>query len=153
MKLRIYPHHILRENKQAQGAHADRIQTGMSHAFGKNIGRAARVRPNQKILSILVDESGVESAKKALKRAKSRITCAAHIEAGTDVKSIGTKPRKFKIKEEKVKEVAEEKEAEKEGGKEEKEGGKEAEKKEGKEKKGKEEAPKKEEKPEKKGKK
>src|SRR3989338_11703389 len=29
LKLRIYPHHILRENKQAKGAHADRIQKGM----------------------------------------------------------------------------------------------------------------------------
>ena len=34
MKIRIYPFQILRENKQAQGAHADRIQTGMSKAFG-----------------------------------------------------------------------------------------------------------------------
>ncbi|MCX8158223.1 MAG: 50S ribosomal protein L16 [Candidatus Diapherotrites archaeon] len=111
-KLRIYPYHVLRENKQAQGAHADRIQKGMSHAFGKAIGRAARVRPGQKIISILVDEQNVEVAKEALRRAKSKLNCKIKIRVGDDVKSIGTRPRKTKIeliekKEEAAKETKE----------------------------------------------
>ncbi|MFH1240296.1 MAG: 50S ribosomal protein L16 [Candidatus Diapherotrites archaeon] len=98
MRVRIYPHHILRENKQAKGAHADRIQQGMSHAFGKPIGRAARVRPNQKIVSILVEEQNVNVAKNAFKRVFSKLPCSAHVRVGTDVESIGTLPKK-KIRE------------------------------------------------------
>jgi large subunit ribosomal protein L10e len=49
MKLRVYPHEVLRENKQATGAGADRVSSGMRRAFGKNVGTAARVRAMQKI--------------------------------------------------------------------------------------------------------
>ncbi|MEK6941857.1 MAG: 50S ribosomal protein L16 [archaeon] len=100
IKIRIYPHNILRENKQAQGAGADRVSKGMSLSFGKPIGRAARVRPGQKIMSVLVDKENVELAKTALKRALSRIPSGISIVIHTDTKSIGTKPAK--IKEEKT---------------------------------------------------
>ena len=102
LKLRIYPHHILRENKQAQGAHADRIQKGMSHAFGKTIGRAARVRNGQIIFSALVFEADAEKAVTAMKLGKSRFPCAIHTNVHKDVASIGTKPKKTRdlIKEE-----------------------------------------------------
>ena len=56
-----------------------------------------RVRPGQKILSILVDEIHIEFARKALKRAMSKICSTAHVVVGTDVKSIGTKPRKSRL--------------------------------------------------------
>ena len=130
MKIRVYPFHVLRENKQAQGAGADRVSQGMSHSFGKNIGRAIRVRPGQVLISVLVDEQGVEAAKKALARANSRIGSELSIRVGTDVKSIGTKPKKTRdiIKEEAAKEEegkTEEKEGEK---KEEKPGAKKEEK-------------------------
>ena len=46
MKLRVYPHEVLRENKQATGAGADRVSSGMRRAFGKNVGTAARVECN-----------------------------------------------------------------------------------------------------------
>ncbi len=42
-KVRVYPHQVLRENKQATGAGADRVSDGMRRAFGKAIGTAARV--------------------------------------------------------------------------------------------------------------
>ncbi len=119
IKIRIYPHNILRENKQAQGAGADRVSKGMSLSFGKPIGRAARVRPGQKIMSILVDKEHTELAKTALKRALSRLPTGISIMIHTDTKSIGTKPAKIK----------EEKTAEKEETKETTEEGKEAEKK------------------------
>jgi len=135
MKIRVYPHHILRENKQAQGAHADRIQQGMSQAFGKPIGRAARVRPGQKIISVLVDEKGVVAAEEALTRARDRFPCDVSVRIGTDVESIGTKPRKVKLEQAVKAAEAETKEGE------ETEEGKEGEKK---------EAPKKDEKGEKK---
>ena len=40
MRIRIYPHHVLRENPLASGAGADRMSTGMKMSFGKPIGVA-----------------------------------------------------------------------------------------------------------------
>ncbi|MFA4855693.1 MAG: 50S ribosomal protein L16 [archaeon] len=140
MKIRVYPFHILRENKLAQGAGADRVSTGMSHCYGKNIGRAVRVRPGQILMSVLVDEENVETAKIACKRAGSKLGVDIKVRVGTDVESIGTKPKKTRDiiaeekKEEEVKAGAakaeEEKPAEAKGGK--KEEGKAAETKGGK---------------------
>jgi len=130
MKIRVYPFHILRENKQAQGAGADRVSQGMSHAFGRNIGRSVRVRPGQKIISVLVDEEHVDVARKALLRANSRIGASLSIRVGTDVESIGTRPKKTRdiIKAEKE---AEAKKKEEEAAKDDKEGEKKTEGKEG----------------------
>ncbi len=123
MRIRIYPFNILRENKQAQGAGADRVTKGMSHPYGKPIGRAARVRKDQKILSILIDEEHLEIAKKALDKVKSKLTCRISVKIGTDVKSIGTLPKKMRIikeKEEEEKEEEKKEEEKKDEGKEEK---------------------------------
>ncbi len=101
LKVRAYPHQILRENKQAQGAHADRIQKGMSHAFGKAIGRAVRVRDNQPIFSVLCMDDNAQKAKECLQMAVSRLPCGIHISIHKDLKSIGTKPKKTRdLKEE-----------------------------------------------------
>jgi len=110
MKIRAYPFQVLRENKQAQGAGADRVSQGMSRSFGKNIGRAVRVRPGQKIVSVLVDEQHVGIAKEALMRGNSRIGVGLKVRVGTDVDSIGTKPKKTRdmIKEERDKKEKEE---------------------------------------------
>jgi len=46
LKLRLYPHNVLRENKIATGAGADRISEGMRAAFGAAVGTArARTFP------------------------------------------------------------------------------------------------------------
>ena len=76
LEVKIYPHHILRENKMLTGAGADRMQTGMCRSFGKTIGRAALVKPNQIIYIIGVKTPKAEiEARKLIKSAKSRITC------------------------------------------------------------------------------
>lgn len=77
-----YPHAILRENKMIFGAHADRLQDGMKRSFGKPIGTAARVKTNQTIMIVNVNEDGVQAAKEALKRgsAKLPIPCRIIIE-------------------------------------------------------------------------
>ncbi|MDT8357132.1 MAG: 50S ribosomal protein L16 [Methanomicrobiaceae archaeon] len=67
LKLRTYPHHVLRENKQATGAGADRVSEGMRLAFGKAVGTAARVEPNQIVFTIYTTESNVDKAKDALR--------------------------------------------------------------------------------------
>jgi len=56
-KVHAFPHHVLRDNITATGAGADRVSMGMRKAFGKPIGRAARVRAGQTILSIKFSEN------------------------------------------------------------------------------------------------
>ena len=73
LKIRIYPHHILREHKMAVGAGADRISQGMRKAFGKSVGRAARVFPGTKIMSVWVKPEHFDFAKEALKRASQKL--------------------------------------------------------------------------------
>ncbi len=79
LKLRIYPHHILRENPLASGAGADRMSTGMSRSFGKTIGKAARCFSGQAIMSAYVDQTGLDIAKKALKRAQYKVPCSCSV--------------------------------------------------------------------------
>ncbi len=79
MKIRVYPHHVLRENKQATGAGADRVSQGMRRAFGSPVGTAARVKPGQKIASIFVNPESVEAAKTALKKASMKMPSPCRI--------------------------------------------------------------------------
>ena len=81
-----YPHTILRENKMIFGAHADRLQDGMRRAFGKPIGKAARVKINQPIIAIGVNEDSTELAKRALElgQAKLPMPCRIVIEKTGD---------------------------------------------------------------------
>ncbi len=69
LKLRVYPHHVIRENKQATGAGADRVSSGMRRAFGKAVGTAAQVQAGQKIFTLGVTPEFLNDAKTALKRA------------------------------------------------------------------------------------
>jgi len=82
LRILPYPHAVLRENKMIFGAHADRLQDGMRRAFGKPIGTAARVKSNQPVLVVNVNENGLEVAKEALKRggAKLPVPCRIFIE-------------------------------------------------------------------------
>lgn len=80
MIIRIFPHHILRENPLASGAGADRMSTGMKMSFGKPIGSAARVRVGQILFEIQTEKAHIETAKKALTRAKNKFPCSCTIE-------------------------------------------------------------------------
>ena len=97
MKVRAYPHHVLRENKQAQGAGADRVSTGMSHSYGKNIGRGAIVRKGKILYSVLIYESNALEAKKEMMKVKSKLPLDVTVLIHKDVASIGTKPTKMKL--------------------------------------------------------
>ena len=78
--LRVFPHHILRENPLASGAGADRMSTGMKKSFGKTIGVAAQVDRGQTLFQIDVDKKHAEVAKVALKRAATKVPCHCFIE-------------------------------------------------------------------------
>ncbi|MFH1972729.1 MAG: 50S ribosomal protein L16 [archaeon] len=79
-QIRIYPHHVLRENKMITGAGADRMQTGMQHAFGKAMGLAAQVKPKQALFTVYVDKEGVDAARKALQACASKLPCKCGVE-------------------------------------------------------------------------
>ena len=73
LKLRIYPHQILRENPMALGAGADRISDGMRKSFGRPIGLAARVSPGQRIITIRTTEEFYKIGKEAIRRARMKM--------------------------------------------------------------------------------
>jgi len=85
VRLRPYPHIILRENRMIATAGADRLQEGMRRAFGKPTGRAARVRAGQPILDLYVNEGHVELAKQALKVSSSKLSAVCRVEVERSV--------------------------------------------------------------------
>ena len=75
-----FPHHIQRENKMLTGAGADRMQTGMQLSYGKNMGKAAIVKPGSKIFFVAVNNQKMASfARKVLKQIKPKLPCKVKI--------------------------------------------------------------------------
>ncbi|MFW9909087.1 MAG: 50S ribosomal protein L16 [Candidatus Thorarchaeota archaeon] len=73
LRVRIKPYHYLRENKMISGAGADRVQDGMRRAWGKVIGSAARIKPNQPIITIRTNREYIKHAQIALKKAAPKL--------------------------------------------------------------------------------
>lgn len=87
LKILVYPHHVLRENKQATGAGADRVSQGMRSAFGKNVGLAARVYPGTRLILIRTNKAQFTKAKDALRKASMKMPTPTRIviEKGQDI--------------------------------------------------------------------
>ena len=87
LKLRVYPHQIVRENPMATGAGADRVQSGMRNAFGKPISVEAIVKKDQRIITVDIQEKNFEDAKIALKRAgmKIPVPCKIVVDKGAEL--------------------------------------------------------------------
>lgn len=87
LKIRIYPHQIMRENPIAMGAGADRISDGMRLSFGRPIGMAARVSAGQKIMTLRVAKDFGALAKEALGQAtlKLPLPCRLVVEKGQEL--------------------------------------------------------------------
>ncbi len=79
LKIRIYPHHVLREHAQAAVAQADRYYQGMRRPFGKPVGRAAQIDRGQKIMTVWTIEEFLEKAKIAMKRAGYKLPCTTKV--------------------------------------------------------------------------
>lgn len=80
LAVKVYPHHLQRENKTAAGAGADRMSSGMTHSYGIVIGRAAMVRPGQDIFMVsCVTEKGAREARDALESVKPKMPCKVSI--------------------------------------------------------------------------
>jgi large subunit ribosomal protein L10e len=54
LKVRVYPHNVIRENKMIAGAGADRLQKGMRLAYGRPTDRAARIHAGQAVFTMHV---------------------------------------------------------------------------------------------------
>lgn len=82
LRIRPYPHHVLRYHPLAGIAQADRYYEGMRKPFGRPIGRAAIVDEDQIIYKIEIDEENIPEAKKALERAshKMPVKCRVKLE-------------------------------------------------------------------------
>ncbi|MCX6816002.1 MAG: 50S ribosomal protein L16 [Candidatus Aenigmarchaeota archaeon] len=73
MKIRVFPHQVIRENAMATGAGADRFQSGMRQSFGKPIGTAAIVYAGQEIIEVRVNSGSIRVVKDALKQASYKL--------------------------------------------------------------------------------
>jgi len=82
LQVRVYPHVVLRENKQATGAGADRVSQGMRAAYGKAVGTAAEVKPDQVIMTIETTEAFIEQSKDALRKAGMKIPSPCKVTVG-----------------------------------------------------------------------
>jgi large subunit ribosomal protein L10e len=78
---------VLRENKQATGAGADRVSDGMRQAFGVPVGTAARIGPNQQLFTAWCDVDQAPVVKEAFRRAYNKITppCKINVERGEEL--------------------------------------------------------------------
>ena len=79
LRIRVKPYHFLRENKMITGAGAYRVQDGMRLTFGKIIGRAARIKSQQPIISIRCNNQFIRKARTALKRAAPKLPTSCKI--------------------------------------------------------------------------
>lgn len=70
LRIRAHPYHVLRINKMLSCAGADRLQTGMRHAYGKPQGLCARVKIGQILMSVRSKDDKRDNMVEALRRAK-----------------------------------------------------------------------------------
>jgi large subunit ribosomal protein L10e len=87
MILRKFPHQVLRENKQATGAGADRVSDGMRQSFGKIVGTAARIQKGERLFTAWCTVEQAEAVKEAYRRAYNKITppCRIDVERGQEL--------------------------------------------------------------------
>ena len=87
MILRKFPHQVLRENKQATGAGADRVSDGMRQSFGKIVGTAARMQSGERLFTAWCEPEQAEALKEAYRRAYNKITppCRINVERGEEL--------------------------------------------------------------------
>jgi len=78
--IKVFPHHILRENKIAAGAGADRLSSGMRHSFGVTAGRAAITKKGKELFLVYCqDEISARAAKRTMEKVKPKVPCKNRI--------------------------------------------------------------------------
>ena len=87
MQLRKFPHQVIRENKQATGAGADRVSDGMRQSFGKIVGTAARIGADEPIFTVYCTAEQASVVKEAFRRAYNKISppCRINVDRGEEL--------------------------------------------------------------------
>jgi large subunit ribosomal protein L10e len=80
LRIKAYPHHMLRENPLASGAGADRMSTGMKMSFGKVIGIAARIPTGKEVFEIKTTKENLDVARLSLKKASQKLPASYSIQ-------------------------------------------------------------------------
>merc|ERR1711893_397660 len=70
-RVRVHPWHVVRINKMLSCAGADRLQTGMGHAYGKALCKSARVNIGSILISIRTTPFQVKHAQELLEELSS----------------------------------------------------------------------------------
>ena len=73
LRIKAYPHHMLRENPLASGAGADRMSTGMKMSFGKVVGIAARIKKGKTVFEVTTTKEHVAKAREGIAKAVHRL--------------------------------------------------------------------------------
>ena len=80
LEIKVHPHHILRNNKMAAGAGADRLSSGMSQSFGTVEGRAAIVKKGHNVFIIHTEnDAHARIARDTMQMVKAKLPCRAKI--------------------------------------------------------------------------
>ncbi len=79
LRVKVYPHVILRENKMIATAGPDRLQEGMRKAWGKPVGLAARVMPGSVILELHIKKENLATARLAMESAATKLPTATTV--------------------------------------------------------------------------
>lgn len=80
LQVKVHPHHILRNNKTAAGAGADRLSSGMRHSFGVVEGRAAIVRAGSDLfVAWCADENAARVIRETMRMVKAKIPGSVEI--------------------------------------------------------------------------
>ena len=88
--VRVYPHHVTRENKMISGAGADRLQKGMRQSFGRPVDRAARVNKGQPVFTIYTIDANAGHARAAFTKARKKLSGSFKIKTRITGERIGT---------------------------------------------------------------
>merc|ERR1719443_2500808 len=72
LRIRTQPFHVTRINKMLSCAGADRLQTGMRHAWGKPMGTASRVKIGDVLMSVRTKDQHKADALEAIRRTSFR---------------------------------------------------------------------------------
>lgn len=79
-EIKVFPHHILRNNKTAAGAGADRLSSGMKHSFGIIEGRAAIINKGKEVFFVACEtEQSARIARETMHSVKSKVPCKGKV--------------------------------------------------------------------------
>ncbi len=79
LRVKVYPHHVLRYHPLAGVAQADRYYEGMRKPFGRPTGRAALVDENQEIMFVRLSDTDYQTARRALERARDKLPVSGRV--------------------------------------------------------------------------